>query len=32
MRLCGNSITFQAYPVEEAGQRLAAAGCNAVVM
>ena len=32
MRLCGNSITFQAYPVEEACQRLAAAGCNAVEM
>ena len=32
MRLCGNSITFEAYPVEEACQRLAAAGCNAVEM
>ena len=32
MRLCGNSITFEAYPVEEACQRLAASGCNAVEM
>lgn len=32
MRLCGNSITFQDYTVEEACQRLAAAGCNAVEM
>lgn len=32
MRLCGNSITFQAYTVEEACRRLAAAGCNAVEM
>lgn len=32
MRLCGNSITFQDYSVEEACQRLAAAGCNAVEM
>ena len=32
MRLCGNSITFQAHTVEEACQRLAAAGCNAVEM
>ena len=30
MRICGNSITFQDYTVEEACQRLAAAGCNAV--
>lgn len=32
MRLCGNSITFQDYTAEEACQRLAAAGCNAVEM
>lgn len=32
MRLCGNSITFQHYSAEEACQRLAAAGCNAVEM
>lgn len=32
MRLGGNSITFAAYPVEEACQRLASAGCNAVEM
>ncbi len=32
MRLCGNSITFQDYSAEEACQRLAAAGCNAVEM
>ena len=32
MRLCGNSITFQHYTAEEACQRLAAAGCNAVEM
>ena len=32
MRLCGNSITFEDYPVEDACQRLAAAGCNAVEM
>ncbi|MDE2859470.1 MAG: sugar phosphate isomerase/epimerase [Chloroflexota bacterium] len=32
MRLCGNSITFEDYPVEEACQRLAASGCNAVEM
>ena len=32
MRLCGNSITFQHYTAEEACQRLARAGCNAVEM
>ena len=32
MRLCGNSITFQRYTAEEACQRLAATGCNAVEM
>lgn len=32
MRLCGNSITFQDYTAEDACQRLAAAGCNAVEM
>ena len=32
MRICGNSITFEDYPVEEACQRLAASGCNAVEM
>jgi sugar phosphate isomerase/epimerase len=32
MRLRGNSISFHAYPVEEACQRLAAAGCNGVEM
>lgn len=32
MRLCGNSITFQHYTLEDACQRLAAAGCNAVEM
>ncbi len=32
MRLCGNSITFQDYMAEEACQRLATAGCNAVEM
>ncbi len=30
MRICGNSITFGDYTVEDACQRLAAAGCNAV--
>ncbi len=32
MRLCGNSITFQHYTAEEACQRLARTGCNAVEM
>ena len=32
MRLCGNSITYQHYTAEEACQRLAATGCNAVEM
>ena len=32
MRICGNSITFEDYPLEEACQRLAATGCNAVEM
>ncbi|MFN8371287.1 MAG: sugar phosphate isomerase/epimerase family protein [Anaerolineae bacterium] len=32
MNLRGNSITFHAYPVEEACQRIAAAGCNGVEM
>ena len=32
MRLCGNSITFQHYTAEDACQRLARAGCNAVEM
>ena len=32
MHLCGNSISFQRYTAEEACQRLAAAGCNAVEM
>ncbi len=32
MRICGNSITFEDYPLEEACQRLAASGCNAVEM
>jgi sugar phosphate isomerase/epimerase len=32
MNLRGNSITFHMYPVEEACQRLKAAGCNGVEM
>lgn len=32
MRLRGNSISFHAYPVEEACQRIAAAGCTGVEM